>query len=51
MPMNLLRILIFCCNDAGDISEAMLCFSNFSIVISFCMAHFRDGISLIPRYV
>ena len=49
--MTMLKIFIFCCSDVGDSSKAMLRFLIFAIVISFCMAHFRDETSRILRYV
>ena len=51
MQVALLMILILCCSNAGDISKAMLYFYIFTIVMSFCMVHFRDRTSLIPKYV
>lgn len=49
--MIVLRIFIFCCSDVGDSSMPMLCLFTFALVIAFYMAHFRDEISRIPRYV
>lgn len=45
------RIFTFCCSDADNSNRAVLYFLFFVIVISLCMAHFRDRTSRIPSYV
>ena len=52
--MNVLWIFIFCSGDGGDSSKAMLRFFlaiEIYYFIMFCMAHFKDGTSCIPKYV
>ena len=43
--------LYHCCSDAGDVVRPCFVFLICAIVISFYMAHFRDGTSHITRYV
>ena len=43
--------LVCSVNELGSLSVYVSCFLMFAIVISFFMAHYRDGTSDISRYV